>query len=188
MTFVLVGAGPTGVELAASMAHMVAHTLRGNFRRIDPAQSSIILVEAGNRILPTFAESLSKKAARRLQKLGVNVETGIKVDRVDGQGVIAGGKNIPSATVLWTAGVAASPTRENARRQDRSSGPGICWSVSECSRSANRIRHRRRGSCHARRPTRAWRCAGGDPARTVRGTADFRSAQRAGVQTSVSIF
>ena len=109
MTFVLVGAGPTGVELAASMAHMVAHTLRGNFRRIDPAQSTIILVEAGNRILPTFTESLSKRAARRLQKLGVNVETGVKVDRVDAQGVIAGGKKIPSATVLWTAGVAASP-------------------------------------------------------------------------------
>jgi NADH:ubiquinone reductase (H+-translocating) len=109
MTFVLVGAGPTGVELAASMAHMTAHTLRGNFRRIDPAQSKIILVEAGNRILPTFAESLSKKAVKRLQKLGVSVETGVKVDRVDAQGVIAGGKEIPSATVLWTAGVAASP-------------------------------------------------------------------------------
>jgi len=109
MTFVLVGAGPTGVELAASMAHMVAHTLRGNFRRIEPAQSTIILVEAGNRILPTFTESLSKRAAKRLQKLGVKVETGVKVDRVDAQGVIAGGKKIPSATVLWTAGVAASP-------------------------------------------------------------------------------
>jgi NADH dehydrogenase len=109
MTFVLVGAGPTGVELAASMAHMVAHTLRRNFRRIDPAQSTIILIEAGNRILATFSESMSKKAAKRLQKLGVKVETGVKVDRVDAQGVIAGGKEIPSATVLWTAGVAASP-------------------------------------------------------------------------------
>jgi len=109
MTFVLVGAGPTGVELAASMAHMTAHTLRKNFRRIDPAQSTIILVEAGNRILPTFTESLSKKAARRLQKLGVKVETGVKVDRVDAQGVVAGGKEISSATVLWTAGVAAAP-------------------------------------------------------------------------------
>ena len=109
MTFVLVGAGPTGVELAASMAHMVAHTLRGNFRQIDPAQSTIILIEAGNRILPTFTETLSKKATKRLQKLGIKVETGVKVDRVDAQGVIAGGTQIPSATVLWTAGVAASP-------------------------------------------------------------------------------
>jgi NADH dehydrogenase len=109
MTFVLVGAGPTGVELAASIAHMVAVTLRRNFRRIDPLQSTIILLEGGNRILPSFAESLSKKAARRLEKLGVKVTTGIKVEGVDGNGARAGGKEIPSATVLWTAGVAASP-------------------------------------------------------------------------------
>ena len=109
MTFVLVGGGPTGVELAASMAQMAAVTLRGNFRRIDPTKTSIVLIEGGNRILPTFAESLSRKAARRLEKLGVKVLTGTKVDKVDEQGVIAGGKRIASATVLWTAGVAASP-------------------------------------------------------------------------------
>jgi len=109
MTFVLVGGGATGVELAASMAQMAAVTLRGNFRRIDPAKTSIVLVEGGNRILPTFAESLSRKAARRLEKLGVKVLTGTKVEKVDEQGVVAGGKRIPSATVLWTAGVAASP-------------------------------------------------------------------------------
>jgi NADH:ubiquinone reductase (H+-translocating) len=109
MTFVLVGGGPTGVELAASMAQMAATTLRGNFRRIDAAKTSIVLIEGGNRILPTFAESLSRKAARRLEKLGVKVMTGMKVDKVDEEGVIAGGQRIPSATVLWTAGVMASP-------------------------------------------------------------------------------
>jgi len=109
MTFVLVGAGPTGVELAASLAHMVNITLRGNFRRIDPAKASIILLDAGKRVLPTFAESLSRKVARRLEKLGVKVVTDVKVETVDEKGVIAGGKRIPSATVLWTAGVAASP-------------------------------------------------------------------------------
>jgi len=109
MTFVLVGGGATGVELAASMAQMAAITLRGNFRRIDPAKTSIVLLEGGNRILPTFAESLSRKAARRLEKLGVKVLTGTKVENVDEQGVIAGGKRIASATVLWTAGVTASP-------------------------------------------------------------------------------
>jgi NADH dehydrogenase len=108
MTFVLVGGGPTGVELAASMAQMAAVTLRGNFRRIDPANTSVVLVEGGNRILPTFADSLSRKAARRLEKLGVKVLTGTKVEKVDDQGVVTGGKRIPSATVLWTAGVAAS--------------------------------------------------------------------------------
>jgi len=109
MTFVLVGAGPTGVELAASLAQMVQVTLRGNFRRIDPAKSTIILLDASKRVLPTFAESVSRKVARRLEKLGVKVLTGVKVETVDDKGVIAGGNRIPSATVLWTAGVAASP-------------------------------------------------------------------------------
>ena len=76
MTFVLVGGGPTGVELAASLAHMATVTLRRNFRSIDPAKSSIVLIEGGNRVLPTFAESLSAKAAKRLDKLGVKVLTG----------------------------------------------------------------------------------------------------------------
>ncbi len=109
MTFVLVGAGPSGVELAASLAQMANVTLRGNFRRIDPAKANIILLDASKRILPTFAESLSRKVARRLQKLGVKVMTDVKVEKVDEIGVIAGGMRIPSATVLWTAGVAASP-------------------------------------------------------------------------------
>src|SRR4029077_3818667 len=109
MTFVLVGAGPTGVELAGSLAHLAKVTLRGNFHRIDPAKASIILLDAGKRVLPTFAESLSLKVARHLEKLDVKVVMDVKVDTVDDQGVIAGGKRIPSATVLWTAGVAASP-------------------------------------------------------------------------------
>jgi NADH dehydrogenase len=109
MTFVLVGAGPTGVELAASMAQLAAVTLRGQFRRIDPAKSSIIVIEGGKRILPTFAERLAKKAARRLEKLGVKIVTGVKVEKVDENGVVADGKRIPSATVLWTAGVTPSP-------------------------------------------------------------------------------
>src|SRR6516165_7513337 len=109
MTFVLVGAGPTGVELAASMAQMVKVTLRGNFRRIDPATASIILLDGAKRVLPTFAESVSRKVAKRLEKLGVKVMTDVKVETVDDKGVIAGGSRIPSATVLWTAGVAASP-------------------------------------------------------------------------------
>ena len=109
MTFVLVGAGPSGVELAASMAQMSALTLRGNFRRIDPANSSIVLLDGASRILPSFAESLSRKAAWRLEKLGVKVLTSMKVERVDEQGIIANGQRIPSATVLWTAGVTPSP-------------------------------------------------------------------------------
>jgi NADH dehydrogenase len=109
MTFVLVGAGPTGVELAASLAQLVQVTLRGNFHRIDPAKASIFLLDAGSRVLPTFAEALSRRVTRRLTKLGIKVLTGVKVETVDEQGVVAGGKRISSATVLWTAGVAASP-------------------------------------------------------------------------------
>jgi len=109
MTFVLVGAGPTGVELAASLAQMVQVTLRGNFRRINPAKANVILLDAGSRVLPTFAEALSRRVTWRLTKLGVKVLTGVKVETVDEQGVVAGGKRIPSATVVWTAGVAASP-------------------------------------------------------------------------------
>jgi NADH dehydrogenase len=109
MTFVLVGAGPTGVELAASLADLVKVTLRGNFRRIDPAKASIILLDGAKRVLPTFAESVSNRVARRLEKLGVKVVTNVKVETIDEKGVIAGGSRIPSATVLWTAGVAASP-------------------------------------------------------------------------------
>src|SRR6201994_1524769 len=109
MTFVLVGAGPTGVELAASLAEMVRVTLSGNFRRIDPSKSAIILLDAGKRVLPTFSESVSQKVAGHLEKLGVQVMMDMKVERVDDEGVIAGGNKIRSATVLWTAGVAASP-------------------------------------------------------------------------------
>jgi NADH:ubiquinone reductase (H+-translocating) len=108
MTFVLVGAGPTGVELAASLAHMVKVTLRYNFRRIDPTKANIILLDAGKRVLPAFIEPLSRRVTRRLTQLGVKVLTGVKVEIVDEQGVVAGGSRIPSATVLWTAGVAAS--------------------------------------------------------------------------------
>ena len=86
MTFVLVGGGPTGVELAASIAQLVTVTLRNNFRRIDAAKSRILLLDGGARILPTFAEQLSRKAAKRLAKLGVEVSTGVKVEKVDDQG------------------------------------------------------------------------------------------------------
>src|ERR1700686_1421908 len=109
LAFVWVCAGPTRVELAASIAQLATVTLRKNFRKIDPAKSRIVLLDGGARVLPTFAESLSRKAAKRLTKLGVEVSTDVKVEKVDEQGVIAAGVRIPSATVLWTAGVSASP-------------------------------------------------------------------------------
>src|ERR1700756_1324599 len=104
MTFVLVGAGPTGVELAASIAQLAKVTLRKNFRRINPAKSRIVLLDGGPRVLPTFAESLSRKAARRLTKLGVEVSTGVKVEKVDDQGGMAAGFGFPRPPVFWKEG------------------------------------------------------------------------------------
>src|SRR6202043_1599223 len=109
LTFVLVGAGPTGVELAASIAQMAHITLRSNFRRIDPNSTIVLLLEGTARVLPSFHESLAKKAADRLGALGVKVRTGVMVERVDAEGVIVAGERIESDTVLWTAGVQASP-------------------------------------------------------------------------------
>ncbi len=108
LTFILVGAGPTGVEMAGALAIFVRSTLKSNFRRIDPATTRIVLVD-GTHVLGSFSESLSKAAKQRLEKLGVEVWLGHSVDRIDAQGVVIAGERIASKTVIWTAGVAPSP-------------------------------------------------------------------------------
>jgi NADH dehydrogenase len=122
LTFVLVGAGPTGVELAASIAGLARTTLRSSFRRIDPADSRILLIEAGKRILPSFDETLASAATKRLARLGVEVLTEAKVEQVDAQGVIVSGQRFESATVLWTAGVAAAPILEQLHSETDRAG------------------------------------------------------------------
>jgi len=109
LTFVLVGAGPTGVEMAGALAVLVRTTLQSEFRRIDPTSARIVLVDRGSRVLGTFAEDLSAAAKRRLERLGVEVLLGKGVDQVDEEGIITGGERISSKTVIWTAGVAPSP-------------------------------------------------------------------------------
>jgi NADH dehydrogenase len=109
MTFVIVGAGPTGVELAGALADIARTVLVPDFRTIDPRDARILLVEAGPRILPAFPESLSEKAKAQLERLGVNVRCGTPVTRVDSEGVVLGEQRVPARTVLWAAGVAASP-------------------------------------------------------------------------------
>jgi NADH dehydrogenase len=109
LTFVLVGAGPTGVEMAAALAGMVRTTLRSEYRRIDPLSARIVLVDMANRVLGTFAEDISAAAERRLEQLGVEVRLGHGVDKIDENGVIVAGERIASKTVIWTAGVAPSP-------------------------------------------------------------------------------
>lgn len=109
LEFAVVGGGPTGVELAGTLAEIARHTLKNEFRHIDPAQARIRLVEAGPRVLSTFPERLSEDARRKLGKLGVDVVTGRAVEAIDAEGYVLGGTRVPARTVLWAAGVAASP-------------------------------------------------------------------------------
>jgi len=109
LTFVLVGAGPTGVEMASAIAELVRSTLKSEFRRIDPASARIVLVDMAPRVLGTFSEGLSKAAKERLEKLGVEVRLGHSVDQIDAEGIVVAAERILSKTVIWTAGVAPSP-------------------------------------------------------------------------------
>jgi NADH dehydrogenase len=109
MTFVLVGAGPTGVEMAGAIAVLVRNTLKSEFRRIDPEKARIVLLDMAPRVLGTFSEDLSEAAKARLEGLGVEIRLGYGVDQIDADGVIVAGERIFSKTVIWTAGVAPSP-------------------------------------------------------------------------------
>lgn len=113
LTFVLVGGGPTGVELAGTLAEIAGRTLRDEFRSIDPRQARIVLVEAGPAILPSFPSQLRDAARTSLRRLGIDVREGTTVTAVDGHGVILEHERVAerlvAGTVLWTAGVTASP-------------------------------------------------------------------------------
>ena len=109
LTFVLVGAGPTGVEMAGALAVLVRNTLKSEFRRVRPESARIILLDMAPRVLGTFSDRLSEAAKKRLERLGVEVRLGHSVDQIDGDGVIVGGERISSKTVIWTAGVSPSP-------------------------------------------------------------------------------
>lgn len=109
LTFVVVGGGPTGVELAGALSEIARETLRKEFRSIRPEDATIYLFDAGPRILPTFPADLSGKAAADLEDLGVHVRTGAGVTDIDRHAVHLGDERIPAATVIWAAGVTASP-------------------------------------------------------------------------------
>jgi NADH:ubiquinone reductase (H+-translocating) len=109
LTFILIGAGPTGVEMAGALAVLIRSSLKSEFRRINPASARIVLVDMAPRVLPPFSEDLSEAAKRRLEKLGVEVQLGHSVDQIDADGIVVAGERIPSKTVIWTAGVAPSP-------------------------------------------------------------------------------
>jgi NADH dehydrogenase len=109
LTFVIVGGGPTGVELAGALSEISRRTLRSDFRHIDPQSAQVILLEGASRILPALPEKLSNKATEQLEKLGVEVRTGGQVTDIRADGVMVGEEFIKSRTVFWAAGVAASP-------------------------------------------------------------------------------
>ena len=109
LSFAIVGGGPTGVELAGTLAEIARHTLKDEFRNIDPADARVRLVEAGPRVLSSFPEALSEKARRQLEKLGVEVATGQPVAEINADGFRIGDTFVPAKTVVWAAGVAASP-------------------------------------------------------------------------------
>ena len=109
LSFAIIGAGPTGVELAGTLAEIARHTLKNEFRHIDPASARVRLVEGGARVLANFPESLSRKARQQLERLGVEVVHGVPVSEISSEGYSAGGKFFPARTIIWAAGVAASP-------------------------------------------------------------------------------
>ncbi len=109
LTFVVVGAGPTGVEMAGALAEIGKHTLVRDFRRIDPSRVRVVLVEAAGRVLGTYPPELSQAASRHLEQLGVTVRTDAYVTEVHEHGVRIGDEELPARTVLWAAGVQASP-------------------------------------------------------------------------------
>ncbi|MBM3729038.1 MAG: NAD(P)/FAD-dependent oxidoreductase [Acidobacteria bacterium] len=113
LTFVIIGAGPTGVELAGALAEIANDTLRRDFRRIRPEESRILLLDAAARVLPQFPEHLSRQASESLVALGVRPRTGVRVESIDENGVTVTGHGAPeriaSRTVLWAAGVRSSP-------------------------------------------------------------------------------
>ena len=109
MTFVIIGAGPTGVEMAGALAEISRRVLERDFRKIDPGKARIILIEAGPKVLPAMSPESSASARRQLERLGVEVITDSPVTAVDDRGVVHGGTRLDSRTVIWAAGVAASP-------------------------------------------------------------------------------
>jgi NADH dehydrogenase len=109
LTFVVIGGGATGVELAGTLAEIARHTLAGEFRNFDPRNARVVLVEGTDRVLPPYPADLSQKARLQLERLGVTVWAGKRVTGVDADGVTLGAERVAAKTVLWAAGVAASP-------------------------------------------------------------------------------
>jgi NADH dehydrogenase len=149
LTFVVVGAGATGVEMAGTMAEIARHTLRGEFRRFDPRGARVVLIEGTSRVLPTYPERLSEKALQQLERLGVVTWLGRQVTGIDATGVQVGDERLEARTVIWSAGVAASPLGATLGVRHRGSRLGA---FPRATRSGNR------GGGKADGPARGIQC------------------------------
>ena len=161
LTFVLVGGGPTGVEMAGSIAELRRYTLASQFRRVNPDDARIILVEGSPRILGSFHESLSRAAQKRLEDLGVEVRTGVHVTKIDASGVMIGDERIGSRTVIWTAGVKPSPAAQWLGVPADKAGRVVVAARLQRGGPRGRVRHRRHGALHGKGQAAAGRGAGG---------------------------
>jgi len=166
LTFVLVGAGPTGVEMASAIATMARTTLRSEFRRIDPLSTRIVLVDMANRVLGSFSEDLSRAATHRLERLGVELRLGQGVDLIDAQGVVVGGERIAASSVIWTAGVAIG-RRTMAGGRDRSCRASQGAARSHRARTSRNLRGGRHCLAAAGRKAAAGGCPGRDAGGTI---------------------
>lgn len=122
LTFAVIGGGPTGVELAGTLAEIARHTLANEFRQIDSRKARVLLIEAGPRVLASFAETLSDKARKQLERLGVEVHSGAPVTEIGSNFVKFGGQRVAARTILWAAGVAASPLGKQLVSDSRGAG------------------------------------------------------------------
>ena len=178
LTFVIVGSGPTGVELTGMVAEIARETLKEDFRSINPEESEILLVDAADRVLPAFPPELSEQARTTLLDLGVQVRTGVKVTAIDEQGITlegpTGQERIAAHTVLWAAGVAASPlgrmlAEKAGAKTDRMGRVIVNADLTDAGSSGD-LRHRRhRAYPGKRRQSPPGTCTRCDPGRPLCG-------------------
>ena len=178
LTFILVGAGPTGVEMAGALGVLVRTTLKSDFRRIDPASARIVLVDMAPRVLPPFSEDLSKAARQRLEKLGVEVRLGHSVDQIDADGIVVAGERIASKTVIWTAGVAPSPAGKWLRAETDRAGRVRTQKDLTVPGTPRDLRSRRYRITRSGRQTASWRRASSHSRGPLRGQGDSQPHRR----------
>ena len=168
LTFVIIGAGPTGVELAGTIAELARQTLPPDFRNIDTRKARVVLIEAGPRVLAGFADDLSAYAQASLERIDVEVKLGQAVTECSVDGVVYGGNRLDAKTIIWAAGVRASPAAEWLDAPADRAGRLAGRAGSDRARPSRHLRNRRhRDDCRPGRQAGARHCAGRQAAGTL---------------------